>query len=209
MKFTTIVAVALFGITTHASALPASVQVRTFDPIGTIKADINILTVNVQGDLSSITQTISTATGSISGQLQVIAALNIDLSAIVSAIYKTTQQITSSTTNALVALNPIDFNTLIVTIEALIELIVNIGVTLKSGLSQLPPATVVAVTGEILAVEAALSGLLSPISTYVSAVESAVANTGVNVTGLQSTLQSLVSIITNLVLNIGVSSSGS
>lgn len=209
MKFTSIVAAALFGITAYASALPASVDERASNPVNIIKNDVTTLTNTVNADLKSITTTINTIGGSVSGQLQVIAALNIDLNAIVNAIYTAMQGIASSTAGTVTALNPIDFNTLIVTIQALIQLVVNIGVTLKSGLSELPADTQTALSGEIGALQAALTNLLTPLTTYVGQVVTAISNTGINVTGIQSLLSSLVSIVTNLVLNIGVNSTSS
>jgi hypothetical protein len=198
MKVSTIIAAAGFGMAVYASAIPADLSERQTNPITLITNDITTLTNTVNTDLGAITTAVQNVGKGITGQLQLIAQVNVDLAAIGQAILTAAGQLTTATFGALTQLNPVDLKTLIADIQNLVTLVGQVGVTLKNGLGGLPAATKTALGAEFAVVTAALGGLLVPLQTYATAVEQALGSTGVDVTGLQAVVQSLLTTIESL-----------
>jgi len=204
MKFNTITAVAWFGITAHAYTLPSFMSKRATTPVSVVQADLNTLQTNVGVSLGAITSAVGGVGGSVTGQLRVIAALNVDLAAIANNVTQATGAITTATQGAVTALNPIDVQTLVTDLGTAESLVTKIQVTLHNGLTTLPASIVAAVGTELLALEIALKLLVAPLVGFALAVGTDVGATGVSVTGLQAAVQSLEAVVTDQSSRIGV-----
>lgn len=60
MQFSTTIAVAVFGVTTHALTLPSSVK-RQSSPVDVLQADISNLQAEVSADLGDISKSTSSS----------------------------------------------------------------------------------------------------------------------------------------------------
>jgi len=206
MKFTTIIAAAQFGLAAYAAAVQSEISTRQLSTAAIISNDIATLTTTVNTDLGLITTAIAKVGGAVSGQLQLIAQINVDLAAIVNAAVLATAQLTDATTAAVAALNPVDLVSLVASIQATVDLITQIEVTLHNGLTSLPAATQAALRAEVAVLATAVANLAAPLEVYAAAVATALTATGVSVTGLNAVVQSLVSIVASFSGSIGIGS---
>jgi len=178
---------------------------RAVNPLAAITADIAIIQKAANDNLASIIKAVATVQGNVEAQAQVVVDIKANIAAITQAIVGVTADITAVTTGAVVALNPLDLLGLLLQIQATVGVVTQIEIVLHQQLTALVPATQVLLVEVVGLLAAALSGLVTPLQTYLNAVLGAVLGTGVTVTGLRNALTALVSLVANFAAYINLS----
>ncbi|KAF5613899.1 uncharacterized protein FSUBG_511 [Fusarium subglutinans] len=205
MKF-----LSLLTLTSFATASPFRRQQTV---TGTIRSSVNTLSDATAVTLNQINDNVALIKNNVDAQVivEAQALLKANYQAIAQGLATSTTTIVSVTTGAAggvaaqaIGLTNQQIVTLTASVNAVINILENIGATVTITVTDLTPALRATFQSEINAVKAAINPFVSPVFLFAAAVRAANVGGSATITGLDNAIVNLVRVYSDVAASIGI-----